>query len=77
MDVADCLLVAGVAEWLFGDILLDVRSKQANQRSSLIRTVIWRSVAELMAGFCGRWHAMANCWEINSLCWRIGSSRAS
>ena len=25
MDAADCRLVAGVAEWLFGEVLLDVR----------------------------------------------------
>ena len=50
MDAADCRLVAGVAEWLFGEVLLDVRSNTADQRSSSIRPVIWRSVAELMAG---------------------------
>ena len=50
MDAADCRLVAGVAEWLFGKVLLDVRSKPTDQRSSSIRPVIWRSVAELMAG---------------------------
>ena len=50
MDAADCRLVAGVAEWLFGEVLLDVRFIQADQRSSSIRLVIWRSVAELMAG---------------------------
>ena len=26
---------------------------------------------------CGRWHAMAKCWETSSLCWRNSSSRAS
>ena len=50
MDAADCRLVAGVAEWLFGKQLLDVRLTPADQRSSLIRSVIWRSVAEMMAG---------------------------
>ena len=67
MDVAECRLVAGVAEWLFGEVLLDVRFKPADQRSSSfgrseivvnpadqrsssIRPVIYRSVAELMAG---------------------------
>ena len=50
MDAADCRLVAGVAEWLFGEVLLDVRSKPADQRSSSFRPVIWRSVAELMPG---------------------------
>ena len=50
MDAADCRLVAGVAEWLFGEVLLNVRFKLADQRSSLFWPVIWRSVAELMAG---------------------------
>ena len=50
MDFADSRLVAGVAEWLFGEVLLDFRSKPADQRTSSIRPVIWRSVAELMAG---------------------------
>ena len=50
MDAADCRLLAGVTEWLFGDVLLDVRFKPADQRSSLFQPVIWRSVAELMAG---------------------------
>ena len=50
MDAADCRLVTGVAEWLFGEILLDVRSKPADQRSLSFRPVIWRSVAELLAG---------------------------
>ena len=50
MDAADCRLVVGVVEWLFGEVLLDVRPKPADQRSSSIRPVIWRSVAEMMAG---------------------------
>ena len=50
VDAADCRLVAGVAEWLFGEVLLDVRFKPDDQRSSSFRTVILRSVAELMAG---------------------------
>ena len=50
MDAADCRLVAGVAEWLFGEKLMDVRFKPADQRSSSFRPVIWRNVAELMAG---------------------------
>ena len=50
MDAADCRLVAGVAEWLFGEALLDVGFKPVDQRSSLFRSVIWRSVAELVAG---------------------------
>ena len=40
MDAADCRLVAGVAEWLFGEVLLDVRFKPADQRSSSFRPVI-------------------------------------
>ena len=50
MDNADGRLVPGVVEWLFGDVLLDVRYKPADQRSSSIRPVFWRSVAEMMAG---------------------------
>ena len=50
VDAADGRLVASVAEWLFGEALLDVRFKPADQRSSSFRPVIWRSVAELMAG---------------------------
>ena len=49
MDAVDCRIVAGVAEWLFGKVLLDVRLKPANQKSSFL-SVIWRSVAALMAG---------------------------
>ena len=49
MDAADCRLVAGV-EWLFGEVLLDVRFNPADHRSSLFRPVIWWSVAELLAG---------------------------
>ena len=50
LHAADCRLVADVSEWLFGEVLLDVRSLPADQRSSSIRPVIWRSVAEFMAG---------------------------
>ena len=50
MDAADGRLVAGVAEWLFGEVLLDVSFMPADQRLSSFRPVIWRSVAELMAG---------------------------
>ena len=46
MEAADGRLVAGVVKWLFHEVLLDVRSNPAGQRSSTIR----RSVAELMAG---------------------------
>ena len=50
MVAADCQLVAGVAEWLFDEVLLDVRFKPADQRSSSFRPVIWRSASELMSG---------------------------
>ena len=50
MDAADCRLFAGVAEWLIGEVLLDVRSMPADQRSSSFRPVIWRTVAAQMAG---------------------------
>ena len=50
MDAADGRLVASVAEWLFGEVLLDARFMPAYQRSSSFRPVIWRSVAVLMAG---------------------------
>ena len=49
MDAADCRLVADVAEWLFGEVLQDVRFTPADQRSSTFRPVIWLSMAELMA----------------------------
>ena len=46
MDADDGRLVSAVVEWLFGAVLLDVRSKPADQRSSSsIRSVIWRYVA--------------------------------
>ena len=50
MDAADVRLVTGVVEWIFGEALLDVMPKPADQRSSSIRSVIWRSVEELIAG---------------------------
>ena len=50
MDAADGRLVASVAEWLFGEVLLDARFKPADQRSSLYLPVIWRFLAELIAG---------------------------
>ena len=50
MDAADCRLVAGVDVWLFGVVLLDVRLKPADQRSSSSRPDIRRSVAKLIAG---------------------------
>ena len=49
MDAADGRLIPGAAEWRVGEVLLDARSKPADQRSSSIRPVIWRSVVELMA----------------------------
>ena len=45
VDAADGRLVAG---WLFGEVLLDVRLKPADQRSSSIRPVIWRSVEGML-----------------------------
>ena len=50
MDATDGRLVHGVVEWLFGEVLLDVRSKPVDKTSSSIRPVIRRSAAELMAG---------------------------
>ena len=50
MDAADGRFVAGAAEWLFGEVLLDAMNKPADQRSLSIRLDIWRSVAELMTG---------------------------
>ena len=50
MDAADGRLVAGVVEWAYGKVLLDVRFKPVDQRSLSIRPVIWRSVSELKAG---------------------------
>ena len=50
VDAADGRLVAGVVQRLFGEVLLNVRPKPVDQISTKIRTVIWRSVAELMAG---------------------------
>ena len=50
MDAADVRLVASVVEWLFGEVLLDVRYKTVDQISSSTRLVICRSVAELISG---------------------------
>ena len=50
VDAADCRLVAGDAEWLFGEVLLDVRFRPADQRSLSFWPVICRSVSELMDG---------------------------
>ena len=50
VDAADGRHVASVIERLFGEVLLDVWSKPADQRSSPIRSVTWRSVDELMTG---------------------------
>ena len=50
MDAVDGRLVSGILESLFGEVLLDVRFRPVDQRSSSIRSVIWRFVAELMAG---------------------------
>ena len=50
MNAADCRLAAGDPELSFGKVLLDIRFKPADQRSSSFRPVIWLSVVELMAG---------------------------
>ena len=50
MDAADGRHVAGVVEWLFRCVLLDARLKPADQRSSLIRSFLSRSVAEMITG---------------------------
>ena len=50
MDAADCRLVADVVERLIGEVLLDVKFKLADQRSSSFRPVFWQPVAELMEG---------------------------
>ena len=50
VDAADGGLADGVVEWLFGELLLDARTKPADQRWSSYRPVICRSVAELMTG---------------------------
>ena len=50
MDATDCRLVAGVSEWLFGEVLLVDSLRPADQRSSSFPRVTWRSLAELMAG---------------------------
>ena len=36
-------------------------------RSGLSSGGLWQSRGQ---GCCGSWHAMANCWDISSLCWR-------
>ena len=88
VDATDCRLVAGVAEWLFGEVLLDVRLKPVDQRSSSFRPVIWRSVAELIAGMFWQMTCygdmlgnqlvmLAICREISSICRLTGRSRAS
>ena len=50
MDAADFRLVADVPELPFGEVLLNVRFKPADQRWSSFRPDSWRSVAELMDG---------------------------
>ena len=41
MNAANGRLVVGVVERLYSELLLDVRFKPADQRSSSIRPVIW------------------------------------
>ena len=48
MDAADGTLVAGVVEWLIGEVLLVVRIKPAVKRLSSILSVIWWSVVEII-----------------------------
>ena len=52
MDAADCRLVAGGAEWLFGEVLLDVRLKpvdhlmvsgRADGRDVVVDDMLWRT----------------------------------
>ena len=43
VDAVDDRLVAGVVEWLFGEALLDVRFKPADQISSSIMAVSGRA----------------------------------
>ena len=45
MDAVDGWLATGVVECLFDEVLMDVRFRLADLRSSLI----WQSMAELMA----------------------------
>ena len=67
VDAADGRFIADAVDWLFGEVLLDVRSKPADQ----IYGGVWQSWWQ---GCCGRWHAMANCWEISMLCrWTVVS----
>ena len=40
MDADDSRLVAGVVEWLFNEVLQDVRCKPTDQRSLLIRLAV-------------------------------------
>ena len=48
VEAADSRYVAGITERLFGEVLLGVRYKPADLRSSSIQPVIWLSVMELM-----------------------------
>ena len=50
MDAVDGWLVTGVVEWILGEVFMDVIIRPADQRSSSMQPVIWRSVTELMAG---------------------------
>ena len=55
MDAADCRPVAGVVEWLFGEVLLDVRFKpsghlavcgRANGRDVVVDGMQWRTAGK-------------------------------
>ena len=65
MDAADCRIVADVAEWLFGEVLLNARFSSADQRSSSFRSVIWR---------CGR--ADGRDVVVDGILWRTAGKSA-
>ena len=50
MDAVEGRPVAGVVEWILGEVLLDVILRPADQKSSSMQPVICRSVTELMTG---------------------------
>ena len=50
VDAVEGRPVAGVVEWILGEVLLDVILRPADQKSSSMQPVICRSVIELMTG---------------------------
>ena len=50
MDAADDRLASGVVERLYGKVFMNVRLKPTDLRSTSAGPVIWRTVADLMAG---------------------------